>query len=61
MGNVILNIVAALVAAAVTWAAIYYCPPPLAARIQRVLDIIMVPARWVSRPFLRYMGIIDRY
>ena len=61
MGNVILNVVAALVAAVVTWAAIYYCPAPLAARIERVVYIIMAPARWVSRPFLRYMGIIDRY
>ncbi len=61
MGNVILNIVAALVAAGVTWAAIYYCPPPLAARIERVAYIIAAPARWVTRPFLRYMGIIDRY
>ena len=61
MGNVILNIVAASVVAAVTWAAIYYCPAPLAARIERVAFILAAPARWLSRPFLRYMGIIDRY
>ena len=61
MGNVILNIVGASVAAGVTWAAIYYCPPPLEARIERVAYIIAAPARWVTRPFLRYMGIIDRY
>ena len=61
MGNVLLNIVAASVVAGVTWAAIYYCPPPLAARIERVAYIIAAPARWVTRPFLRYMGIIDRY
>ena len=59
MGNVILNIVAAAVAACVTWAAIYYCPPPLAARIERVTFAMSAPARWASRPFLRYMGIID--
>ena len=61
MGNVVLNIVAALVAAGVTWAAIYYCPPPLAARIEKVVYTIGAPARWVMRPFLRYMGITDRY
>jgi hypothetical protein len=49
------------VVAAVTWAAIYYCPPPLAARIERVAFTLAAPARWLSRPFLRYMGIIDRY
>ncbi len=61
MRDVILNIVAASAVAGVTWAAIYYCPPPLAAGIERVAYTIAAPARWVTRPFLRYMGIIDRY
>ena len=61
MGNVVLNIAAALAAAAATWFAIYYCPPPLAARIGKVAYILAAPARWAIRPFLRYMGITDRY
>jgi hypothetical protein len=61
MGDVILNIVGAAAAAAATWFAIYFCPPPLAARIEKVAYTLGAPARWALRPFLRYMGITDRY
>ena len=60
MGNVVLNIVAASAAAAVAWCAIYFCPPPVAARIERAAYVTSAPARWVLKPFLRYMGIIDK-
>ena len=43
MGNVILNIVAAIGAALAAWLAIYYCPPPLAARTYSGRFMVRVP------------------
>ena len=60
MGDVILNVVLALVAALITWLAIYFCPPSVAAAIDSTAYKITTPIRWIMRPVLRFMDIIDR-
>ena len=60
MGNVILNIVAAIGAALAAWLAIYYCPPPVSSLLARALHRLTTPLRWLMKPFLRFMDIIDR-
>ena len=60
MGDVILNVVIAFVAALIAWLAIYYCPPSVASAIDRTVYRVTAPIRWLLRPVLRFMDIIDR-
>ena len=60
MGDVILNVVLALVAALIAWLSIYFCPPMIASFIDRVLYRVSIPFRWMLRPILRFMDITDR-
>jgi|GEM_PF-2500634 hypothetical protein len=60
MGDVILNVVLAVFAGLIGGIVTYYFPPTIISAIDRVLYAISVPILWMTRPFLRFLDIVDR-
>ncbi|MQF98398.1 MAG: hypothetical protein FI729_02570 [SAR202 cluster bacterium] len=40
--------------------AIWFCPPPIANAVQKILVVLSTPFILLSNPFLRWLGIVDK-
>ncbi len=40
--------------------AIWFCPPPIANAVQKVIAVLCTPFIVMSNPILRWLGIVDK-
>jgi hypothetical protein len=60
MGDVVLNVSLAVIAGLIGGLVTYYFPASVASFVDMAFYKIFTPFRWIIRPFLRFMDVIDR-